>query len=109
MVTAWLAWRKPPLMLQLYSSRLKPSFASDRRLLTVTGVDAYWMVASSVDTVKPTVGHKTHYTSAAARKNHLQKAIESGQAPTQQLRTRSVSEHFSKPPAATEEQINIFF
>ena len=43
-------------------------------------------------------------------KKKKKKAIESGQAPTQHLRTRSVSEHFPKTPAPTEEQItNVFF
>ena len=38
------------------------------------------------------------------------KAIESGQAPTQQLRRRSVSALFFKTPAPTEKQINnVFF
>ena len=43
------------------------------------------------------------------RKEKKEKAIEIGQAPTQQLRTCSVSEHFSKTPAPTEEEINIYF
>ena len=43
------------------------------------------------------------------KKINIKKSIESGQAPTQRLRTRSVSEHFSKTPAPTEEQINNVF
>ena len=37
-----------------------------RQKTTLTGVAAYWMVPSIVDKVKPTVGLKTHYISAAA-------------------------------------------
>ena len=42
----------------------------------------------------------------AKKKKKKKKAVESGQAPTQQLRTRSVSEHFSRTRATIEEQIN---
>ena len=73
---------------------------------TVTGVPAYWVVPTGINKVEPEVGHRTDYTSAAAKKKRLGKAINSGEVPPQQPRTGCTSR--TPTPTPTQQEIKDF-
>ena len=68
---------------------------------TVTGVPAYWVVPTGINKVEPEVGHRIDYTSAAAKKKQLDKAINGGEVPPQQPRTGCTSR--TPTPAPTQQ------